>query len=60
MTKSNHNNTVFFVKKKQRTIAILFVHVNNIIITVIDINAITMIKQSIAKYLQYTNSKELH
>ena len=60
LTKSNHDNTVFFAKKKQRTIAILFVHINNITIAAIDINAITMIKQSIAKHLQYTDSKELH
>ena len=60
MTKSNHDNAVFFAKKKQRTIVILFVHVDNIMIAAIDINAITMIKQLIAKHLQYTDSKELH
>ncbi|EJC97327.1 uncharacterized protein FOMMEDRAFT_100062, partial [Fomitiporia mediterranea MF3/22] len=60
LTKSEHDNTVFFAKKKEITVAILFVHVDNITIVAMNNNTITMIKQSIVRHLQYTDSNELH
>ena len=59
-TWSNYDQVVFYYKRNGKTIIILFIYVDNIIIAELDNKIIKGFKQSLTKYISFTDGEELY